>query len=168
MFPGFDIMGLATQLIDQQFVTYYKALSRSTNEIGIDVATYADGQVIPAVVQAVPMNVYSVLGLDFQKTYISVFFNEVAADYIASGQLVFNTSDTMDGGKTFDGELAAIGTATWTQSGTLVKEMKDIQRDTSGDQIGWDGGRWQFLSKNDWRAQDGWIQMLCVRIGTDA
>lgn len=168
MFPGFDIMTLATQLIDPQWVTYYKALSRSTNDAGIDVAEYGDGQLMQGVVQAVPLNLYTANGLDFQKNYINVFFDEVSADFITSGQLVFDSGDTFDGGKTFDGQLAAIGTASWTQHGTLVRGIKDVQRDTSGDQIAWDGSRWQLISKTDWRAQDGWIQVLCVRIGSDA
>jgi hypothetical protein len=167
-FPGLDLMSMATQLIDAQWVTYYKALSRTTNSLGIDVAQYADGQPLQGVVQAVPLNLYTVNGLDFQKNYINVFFDEVSADFISSGQLVFDTGDTFDGGKTFDGQLAAIGTASWTQRGTLVRGIKHIERDTSGDQIAWDGFRWQLLSKTDWRAQDGWIQVLCVRIGPNA
>lgn len=46
----------------------------------------------------------------------------------------------------------------------------DIARDISGDQIVFQGRRFQCESDNDWFAMDGWKGVLCVLIneGTDA
>lgn len=45
------------------------------------------------------------------------------------------------------------------------KNALDVTRDISGDQIAWNGRRYQCLSKTDWYGQDGWMEMLCVDIG---
>lgn len=43
----------------------------------------------------------------------------------------------------------------------------DIDRNTSGDQIGFNGQRYQIESNNDWFKMDGWKGVLCIRIGYD-
>lgn len=45
------------------------------------------------------------------------------------------------------------------------KAVLDVQRDVSGDQISFDGFRYQVLSANDWFSVDGWTAVLCVRVG---
>ena len=39
-----------------------------------------------------------------------------------------------------------------------------VERDGSGDQIEFDGARYQLLSNNDWRPIDGWEGVLAVRL----
>lgn len=45
--------------------------------------------------------------------------------------------------------------------------LMDITRNVSGDQIAFNGVRFQVESKNDWFAMDGWVGVLCVYIGID-
>lgn len=40
-----------------------------------------------------------------------------------------------------------------------------LQRDTTGDQIEWNGDRYQLQDKTDWHGQDGWCEVLCVKVG---
>jgi hypothetical protein len=40
----------------------------------------------------------------------------------------------------------------------------DVTRNRTGDQIGFDGRRWQVESANDWQAVDGWSGVLCVEV----
>lgn len=40
----------------------------------------------------------------------------------------------------------------------------DVTRDRTGDQIGFNGKRWQVESANDWQAIDGWSGVLCVEV----
>lgn len=44
-------------------------------------------------------------------------------------------------------------------------DILDIERNVSGDQIGYAGRRYQVESDNDWYAQDGWKGVLCVDMG---
>lgn len=46
----------------------------------------------------------------------------------------------------------------YTDSALLV-----VERDTSGDQIDFNGERYQLLSDTDWRPQDGWRGILAIR-----
>lgn len=39
-----------------------------------------------------------------------------------------------------------------------------VERDTSGDQIEFQGERYQLLDNTDWRPQDGWSGVLAVRL----
>lgn len=43
----------------------------------------------------------------------------------------------------------------------------DVGRDVSGDQIAFNGQRYQCESNNDWFQLDGWKGILCVHIGND-
>lgn len=43
----------------------------------------------------------------------------------------------------------------------------DVERDVSGDQIAFNGRRFQCESNNDWYAIDGWKGVLCVDIGAN-
>jgi hypothetical protein len=43
----------------------------------------------------------------------------------------------------------------------------DVQRDVSGDQIAFNGKRYQCESNTAWYALDGWNGVLCVYVGLD-
>ena len=42
--------------------------------------------------------------------------------------------------------------------------MNGPDRDTSGDQIGWNSKRFQALDENDWNAVDGWQGAMFVEV----
>ena len=48
-----------------------------------------------------------------------------------------------------------------------LNNLIDLIRDTSNDQIAYDGKRYQCESANDWFAQDGWKGVLCCYISPD-
>jgi hypothetical protein len=39
-----------------------------------------------------------------------------------------------------------------------------LERDTSGDQFEYNGARYQTESVTDWEAQDGWLEVLAIKI----
>lgn len=43
-------------------------------------------------------------------------------------------------------------------------DIVDVKRDVSGDQISFNGKRYQCESKTDWFAVDGWVSVLCVEV----
>lgn len=50
----------------------------------------------------------------------------------------------------------------------VQSDLLDILRDVSGDQIGFNGRRYQCESNTQWFQIDGWQQVLCVDIGVDS
>ena len=46
----------------------------------------------------------------------------------------------------------------------LPQDIIDIARDVSGDQFTFNGGTYQCLSKTNWSAIDGWVQVLTVEV----
>ena len=46
-----------------------------------------------------------------------------------------------------------------------IDDVNDIERDTSGDVIYWNGKYWQSESSTDWHAIDGWQGTLFVECG---
>ena len=51
---------------------------------------------------------------------------------------------------------------TWFVANNVI----DLKCDVSGDQMTWNGKRYQLVSETDWFAMDGWTYVLCVQIGT--
>lgn len=47
-------------------------------------------------------------------------------------------------------------------------DLLDIERDITGDQLAFQGQRYQCESNNDWFNIDGWKGILCVRVGLDS
>lgn len=46
-------------------------------------------------------------------------------------------------------------------------DVSDVRRDTSGDQVTFNGRRYQVLSSLDWAAVDGWRGLLMVELGPE-
>ena len=46
----------------------------------------------------------------------------------------------------------------------VSKNVIDLQRNVSGDQLEFQGQRYQCESNNDWFGEDGWVGVLCVLI----
>ena len=49
----------------------------------------------------------------------------------------------------------------WTES-----EVDDLYRARSGDQIQWQGERWEVISETDWFVIDGWNSFIAVQVPT--
>lgn len=47
----------------------------------------------------------------------------------------------------------------------VQRSVIGLERDSSGDEIEWNGNRYKCQDENDWFGQDGWLAMLCVMIG---
>ena len=43
-------------------------------------------------------------------------------------------------------------------------DVVPLERDISGDQIEWNGDRWQLVTSTWWYQQDGWTAVMCVKI----
>ena len=46
----------------------------------------------------------------------------------------------------------------------MPESATDVSRDTAGDQIEYQGNRFQAVQKVNWYAQDGWVAMLFVQV----
>lgn len=72
--PGSNLLLAALQLIRPQTVLYYRNTGRTTRPTGLDVATFAPAQPITQCsVQAVPLNRYESMGLDYKRRYVTLF-----------------------------------------------------------------------------------------------
>jgi len=72
--PGNNLLRQALRLIRPQTVAYFRAVGRTTAPGGRDVTQFAPAETLANVsVQAVPLSRYEMLGLDFQKVYVSLF-----------------------------------------------------------------------------------------------
>ena len=70
----------ALSIIGYQTVSYYSFAGRTTNSIGLDVASYAPVISISGSVQAVPRHIYEKMGLDFQANYVTLFLSKNSVD----------------------------------------------------------------------------------------
>ncbi len=122
MIPGANVLNMAFRIIAQEGVVYYRDLGRIQNVVGQDITQYDTGIKMLGSFQPVPRNLYTVYGLDFQKSYYT-----------------FYTSNN----------------------------LLDVTREISGDQIAFNGQRYQCESANDWFMIDGWKGVLCIHIGDD-
>ena len=77
---GSNLLNRAFNLISKNEVIYREASSRTINEIGNDITSFAPDVVITGSVQAVPRNVYQIYGFDLQKNYINFFTSNAAVD----------------------------------------------------------------------------------------
>ena len=75
-----NLLNRALKRVGSQTVQYMRFSGRTTNEIGLDVSTYAEPVNITGSVQAVPRSTYEQLGLDFQKRYIMIYTSAPVVD----------------------------------------------------------------------------------------
>jgi len=47
----------------------------------------------------------------------------------------------------------------------VSQHFLDVKRDVSGDYFTYNGSKYQCLSNTDWYGQNGWVSVLCVRVG---
>jgi len=120
---GSNLLSMALGIIGTTAIQLYRFADRNTNSIGNIVSLYDDPIDCRASVQAVPRILMHQLGLDMQKSYITVY---------------------------------------------AIDDVSDIERDTSGDVIAFNGKYWQSESSTDWHAIDGWQGTLFVDCGDSA
>lgn len=91
--PGSNLLKSALTVIASQTVLYYRAESRTLNDIGQYVVTYAPAVSIRGSFQPIPKNVYRTYGLDLAKTYYTFYALNNLIDLqrdIAADQIIYN------------------------------------------------------------------------------
>lgn len=71
--PGSNLLKRASRLIKLQAVAYYQDAGRTNNDIGVEQTVYEPPVTVQGSVQAVPLSAYQQLGLDFGKTYVTLY-----------------------------------------------------------------------------------------------
>lgn len=71
--PHSNLLKRAFKLIARDTVQWYQFTGCTTNSYGVDVNTYAQPIDVSGSLQAVPQNYYIMMGLDFQKNYVTFF-----------------------------------------------------------------------------------------------
>lgn len=98
MIPGSNILNIALTAIGMQQVLYYRFLTRTTNDIGLDESNYDSPIIVSGSLQPVPRNRYEQLGLDFNRNYFTFYaaknIQDLARD-VSGDRISFN-------GKVFD------------------------------------------------------------------
>lgn len=77
---GINVAAMALSVTGQVRVEYCRATGRDTSAIGLDVTTYAEPVLARGSWQPVPRNVYQLLGLDLQKTYVNFVTRDLMTD----------------------------------------------------------------------------------------
>lgn len=80
MIPGSDLLDLALTVIASQTISYYKALDRTTNDVGQDVTEYATPVTLSGSMQPVPRRLYDAYGLDLNRTYYTFYTSNNVID----------------------------------------------------------------------------------------
>jgi hypothetical protein len=91
--PGQNLLNMALTLIARQGLTYYRALGRELNDLGLYDTTYANGSVMYGSWQPVPRQLMIQYGLDLQKNYFTFYTSNNVLDLdrdITADQLAFN------------------------------------------------------------------------------
>lgn len=80
MIPGSNLLMTALSVLGTQTVRWHKFVSRETNDIGLDVATYQLPRIVSGSWQPVPRRVFQQYGLDFNKNYATFYVPQNVAD----------------------------------------------------------------------------------------
>jgi hypothetical protein len=78
--PGGNIFNQAMSVLGRQCFQYFAFASRTTNDIGQDVATYAPAQVLTGSAQPVPRSLYQAYGLDLDRYYVTFYISKSVLD----------------------------------------------------------------------------------------
>ena len=91
--PGSNLFITASSVIGLSTVQYYSYVSRSSNNAGFLVATFATPVAVQGSVQPIPRHKYEALGLDLQKDYFYLYTKSTVIDLerdVAGDQFTFN------------------------------------------------------------------------------
>lgn len=84
MVPGSNLLRLASRLISLTTVQWYHATGRTKGATGLFVTNFAAPLLVKGSFQPVPRNLLQMMGLDFNKEYVSFYtdqtFQDVARD----------------------------------------------------------------------------------------
>lgn len=47
----------------------------------------------------------------------------------------------------------------------VPQDVTGLERDSAGDAIEWNGGRYDLATPTKWTGQDGWMSIICVKQG---
>ncbi len=72
-----NLLKKAQSIIPKQSFDYLEFTGRTTNEIGIDIATYSAAVQFFGSVQPIPRKVYQEMGLDWKKNYINIYSSDI-------------------------------------------------------------------------------------------
>lgn len=73
MIPGANLLSLALGVIGAQPVTWARFIDRTENSAGYQVPNYAAAVAIQGSVQPIAKRLYQALGLDFEKSYVTLY-----------------------------------------------------------------------------------------------
>lgn len=76
MIPGKNLLNMALSVISSDDFIYRKFNGRTTNDIGVDVATYDQDVKLCGSIQAVPRSVFTLMGLDWKRNYIMIYSSD--------------------------------------------------------------------------------------------
>jgi hypothetical protein len=91
--PGGNILAQAMSVISGTAISYRPFLGRVLNEMRQYVDTYGQPVTVYGSVQPVPRNLYDQYGLDFQKSYVTLYVQRATGDLkrgAAGDQFVWN------------------------------------------------------------------------------
>lgn len=89
-----NLLNMALSVTGQQNFSYQKFLSRSVNEIGLDIAVYAPPVTVSGSPQAVPRSLLTQMGLDLQGNYLIFYLSKNIEDVkrdVAGDQIIFGS-----------------------------------------------------------------------------
>lgn len=76
--------------------------------------------------------------------------------------------------ETFQGSIQAVGRRLYADMGLdftrryisiwVSTNIDDLYRGRAGDQVTWNGTRWQVIDENDWHPIDGWDSIIAVQV----
>jgi len=78
--PGSDILDIALSVIEPQQAQLLRNIGRVLNSSGLYIPQYSAPESVSGSIQAVKRNKYEALGLDFQKSYVMVYFTTQVQD----------------------------------------------------------------------------------------
>ena len=116
---SFNVLGAAQSVIGKQTITLYRFSGRVINAAGLYESGYEDPVQVECSVQPVSRSMYEKMGLNFEKSYISIL---------------------------------------------AIADIKDVGRDRSGDQIVFNGNKYEAIGKTPWNAPAGWNRIVCVKV----
>lgn len=93
MIPGSNLLNLAMTVQGLQQVLYYRFISRTTNEIGLDESDYDSPIIVTGSLQPVPRDRYEQLGLDFNRNYFTFYASKNIQDLkrdVSGDKISFN------------------------------------------------------------------------------
>jgi hypothetical protein len=75
-----NLLNMAISVLGKQQFSWQRFLSKYTNDVGLDIPTYATAIILEGQVQAVPRELFEKYGLNFQKKYLIFYVSKNVMD----------------------------------------------------------------------------------------